>query len=218
MENQKITVTYRKMAGKGPARRLRAHGLAPAVIYGRSVQDSVPVVVTPHILVKVLANPHRLNTILDLTIEDAPKNVPAQIQAMVRDHQFEPVSRDLLHVDFVAIDPDQKIKVKVPLNTTGKAVGEATGGQLSRYFREILVECLPADIPVDLSVDVTALEVNMSIRVSDLPENDKIKVTMPDNIKLVAVSTAKIIEEETTEEGEESEETAESTEEKPAAE
>ena len=120
MEFPKLQVSVRSHSGKGSARRLRMKGLAPAIVYGKDLQTT-SLTVEPSALVKALSGDLRMNTILTLNIENASKDQPKECTVMVRDHQFEPVSRQLLHVDFYAVDATKKIAFEVPFETVGRS-------------------------------------------------------------------------------------------------
>ena len=181
MSFQKIDATIRKLNGKGPSRRLRTKGLVPAVIYGHGV-ETTRVSVSPRTLAKALAGPKRLNTLLEIKVEG--KEQP--YTALVRDHQFDPVTRELLHVDFMAVDLDRKIKVDVPLKLEGRAVGQQLGGSLSQKMRKVKVECCPADIPEAIVVDVTPLGLGKIMTGADL--------SMPENVSLLLAPKSPVVE------------------------
>ena len=206
MEFPRLEVSVRSRSGKGMARRLRAEGLAPAVLYGKGI-DTMSLTVEPSSLVKALAGDLRMNTILTLNVSNAGKDQPAECTVMVRDHQFDPVTRQLLHVDFFAVDATQKIRFDVPFETIGRSVGEQAGGVLSMVFRTLPVFCLPEDLPARITVDVSALDINESISVGELELPGTTEVDLPGDTTVVAVITPKAepVEEEEVEEGEEGE-------------
>jgi len=96
---------------------------------------------------------------------------------MLRDWQVDPLGGRLLHVDMVRVTRDTRLKVKVPIQITGEAKGVKTQGGIFEFLlREVEIECLPDDIPDHFVVDVTELLVGRTLRVSDLPVNDRIEV------------------------------------------
>lgn len=187
MNFEKLEVSYRKTFGKGPARRMRKQGLAPGIVYGRGIDNAVPIAVDPRTLIKALHGPKHMNTVLQLTVKDAPEGVKSETYVMVRDHAFEPVSRDLLHVDFVTIDEDHPIRVKVPLKLTGRCIGIQLGGKLRSPFRELPLECLPQNIPEEITLDITSLNVNQQITVGDVKLPEKTRITLPDRMMVVSI-------------------------------
>ena len=155
---------------KNHARRVRVAGKIPAVVYGAGL-DAVAVTVDPRIITKILHSESGHNTIFDLNVEGS-----GAVKAMIVDWQNEPVKGHLLHIDLKRIAMDKAMRVSVPIQLTGVPVGVKTqGGILEHVLREVEIECLPADIPSHLDVDVSGLEINGSIRVSDLPHPGSIK-------------------------------------------
>jgi len=117
---------------------------------------------------------------------------------MVRDWQMEPVKGSLLHVDFLRVALDERLRVKVPMHTRGEAKGvKQEGGILEVIHREVEVECLPTDIPEEFVVDVSELGINQSIRAKDLPiDASKLRLLTDANQVLVHVVMPRAVEEE----------------------
>ena len=177
-----VTAQNRAEKGKGPARRLRQKGLIPAVVYGGKTEPT-HLAVDPAALLKAIETPHRFNTVLTLKTDAGEKHV------LFKDYTVDPVSRRLLHADFLEVKLDQPVKVGVPVVTTGRAVGQAEGGILSIATHEIVLEALPAKIPVRIEVDVTELKIGQSIHISQLkpPEGCKFKYATDYVVAFVAV-------------------------------
>ncbi len=150
----KLKAFPRSRSGKGPARRLRAKELVPAILYGRSV-ETTKISVSPRELIKAMAGPHRTNTVLEIEIEGQTPHI-----AIVRDHHFDPVSRALLHVDFYAVGADQQIELDVPFTLEGRSAGEQLGGELTKKFRTLPVLCKPADVPAAVMLDISGIGLN----------------------------------------------------------
>ena len=181
MSSQKIEVSIRERNGKGPARRLRAKGLVPAVIYGQGV-EAIRLSLDPRTLIKALSGPKRTNTLLEIQVAGRSTSY----NALVRDHQYDPVTRDLLHVDFMAVSEDQLVKANVPLEITGRAIGQQLGGTLSQKMRKVKVECRAVEIPESIVVDITNLGLAQVMTGKDL--------TMPENVKLLLSPKNPIVE------------------------
>jgi large subunit ribosomal protein L25 len=175
-----ITVTAEPRSGRGKneARRLRASGAAPAVIYG-SGGESVAVAVNPKEVNRILHSKSGHNTIFNLSIKDG-ENTPV----MIIDWQRDPVKDNLLHVDLKRIDLSLKLRVKVPLHTTGEAKGvKLQGGLLEAITREVEIECLPDEIPEHFTVDTTELMIGQAIRASEIPLTGEMRlVSNPDAV------------------------------------
>jgi large subunit ribosomal protein L25 len=176
---------------KGHARRVRVSGLIPAVVYGAG-QPSVAVTVDPKVITRILHSDAGHNTIFDLTVgADSGK-------AMIVDWQNEPIKGHLLHIDLKRVAMDKKMVVSVPVHLTGTAVGVKTqGGILSQVLHEVEVECLPGDVPAHIDFDISALEINGTVHISDLPHGANIKFLGEEKAVVAHISAMK--EEEVTE-------------------
>jgi large subunit ribosomal protein L25 len=156
-----LSAEPREGSGKGVARKLRAQGWIPAVIYGRT-RAAQSISVRPEALQKLLRSATGMNTLIDLTLSG--KSATVLVKGLERD----PVRGKYLHADFYEVDLAKKVTVSVPVHLVGKAAGTEFGGILDHPLRELLIECLPREIPQRVDVDVSALQVNESIHVSDL--------------------------------------------------
>jgi large subunit ribosomal protein L25 len=157
--------------GKNAARRLRASGRIPAIVYGGK-KDALAVSVDPKTLLKVLRSESGRNTILSLDLGDAGK-----ASAILKSWQVDPINEKFIHADFYRIAMDVAIRVKIPILAKGEARGvKVDAGILEVIMRELEVECLPGDIPERIEVDVTDLGLHGAIRVSELKVSDKVKV------------------------------------------
>jgi large subunit ribosomal protein L25 len=155
---------------KNAARRVRAAGKIPAVLYGAG-HEAVALEVDPKQISRILYSESGHNTIFD--VEVAGK---ATAKAMIVDWQYEPIKDQLIHIDLKRIALDKVLRVSVRVKLLGTPVGVKTqGGILDLVLREVEIECLPADIPSHIDVDVSELGLHAVLRVSDLPHSDKIK-------------------------------------------
>ncbi len=173
-----VTAEPRVSRGKNEARRLRAAGSTPAVVYGVS-DTAVPVAVNPKEIGRILHSRTGQNTIFNLAVKGG-ENTPV----MIADWQSDPIKDTLLHVDLKRIDLSRRITVKVPVVTTGEPKGvKMQGGLHEIVTREIEIECLPDDIPEQFSVDVTELMIGQSIRAGQVPLVGSITlVSSPDTV------------------------------------
>lgn len=171
--------------GKNEARRVRAKGRVPGVVYGAKKQ-TVAVTVDPKQISRILQSQSGHNTIFDLQVDSERSKV------MIVDWQYDPLLGKLLHIDLKRIAMDEKIRVKVPIHLTGEAEGVKTqGGILDQVLREVEVECLPADIPTHFDADVTALVFGAVLRVSDLPHSDKVKFITDETQAVAHITSVK---------------------------
>jgi large subunit ribosomal protein L25 len=186
----RIKSTLRDSAGKGAARRLRRTGYIPAVIYGGG-GASVPIALDPRQISQIVHSERAHTAVLTL---ETPGADAARV--MVKDWQTDPVRGSLLHVDFVRVTRDTRVKVRVPIHITGEPQGvKVQGGIFEFVLREVEVECLPDDIPERITVDVTDLTIGRNLRVAHLPVGANIEV-LTDRDRVVAHVVALRAEEE----------------------
>ena len=219
-DNVDLQARPREERGKNAARRLRASGMLPAVLYGDG--DGVST---------ALAVPDR---VVDYTLQHIGDNALYDIDlgaggstARIVDVHRDPVSGRLLHVDFAPVDMQRRIEVTVPLHVVGEAPGTEEGGVLQQVAYEVQIETLPGDIPQELTLDVSSLGMNENLTLADLrlpegitlvsdPEEVAAIVTAPTEITEEELEAAGVVEEEpeeVVEEGEEAPEAAEGEEE-----
>ncbi|HEY0307167.1 MAG TPA: 50S ribosomal protein L25 [Acidobacteriaceae bacterium] len=171
---------------KNAARRVRVTGKIPAVVYGAG-KDAIAVTVDPKAIIKILHSESGHNTIFDLDVTGSGLS-----KVMIVDWQFEPIKSSLLHIDLKRIAMDKAMRVSVPIQLVGSAVGVRTGGGvLEHVLREVEIECLPGDIPSHLDVDVTNLELYGSIHVSDLPHSGSIKYLGDEDATVAHITAVK---------------------------
>ncbi|HEY2902519.1 MAG TPA: 50S ribosomal protein L25 [Polyangia bacterium] len=165
MDFAKVSVELRGQSGKGGSRKVRAGGKVPGVLYGHK-SEPLSVSFDEKTLVQSLDKEKRRNTVFALTVSGSGKS--EEVTAMIRDAQIDPLSRRLIHVDFLRVSLDEEVHVTVPLVLIGKAIGLTNGGQLHQSMHAIAIAAKPAAIPSKLEADVTALEIGHALHVSDL--------------------------------------------------
>src|SRR5919204_3795950 len=171
--------------GKNEARRLRALGRIPAVLYGAQ-KNAVPVSVDPKQISRILTSESGHNTIFDLQVGSE------KTKAMIVDWQYEPIKGKLLHIDLKRIAMDERLRVKVPIMLIGEPAGvKQQGGILEQVLREVELECLPGDIPSHIDVDVSELVFGQVKRVSDLPHGGKVKFLTDENQTVAHITAVK---------------------------
>lgn len=169
-----IAAESRDSRGKNEARRLRASGSMPAVLYGGPNGDT-PVAVNPKELTRILNSKTGHNTIFNLNVT-GKENAPV----MIIDWQYDPIKDSLLHVDLKRIDLTKRITVKVPVLTQGDPKGvKIQGGIHEIVTREVEIECLPDDIPEQFTVNVAELLIGQSVRAADIPMSGSMKLLSP---------------------------------------
>ena len=182
-----LAAATRNTRGRNEARRLRRAGRLPAVVYGGAPVDSQAVEVDPKALLRILHSESGINTLVDLEVDGTTSG-----QVLIKDVQHDPVTDNLLHVDFFRLAMDKAITVTVPVTLSGEAAGvKQQAGLLDFVTREIQVECMPADIPEHVDVDVRELMIGDGVRVRDVAEGRSWTAVSDLDTLLVHVTTAK---------------------------
>jgi large subunit ribosomal protein L25 len=161
--------------GKGPARQARRDGLIPGVMYGHG-DDPVSVAVDRKEFELAVKTQRGSNIIVALKLDNA-----AEQTAIMREVQRDPVSHDILHIDFHHISLTEKVVVDVTIHLVGVADGVKNhGGILEHITRSIEVECLPTEIPPSIDADVSSLGIGDSVHVRDLIVPNAVILSDPD--------------------------------------
>ncbi len=199
---QKLKAERRDGAGKGVARKVRAAGRIPAVVYGHGAPP-VHVSVDSKDLFHVLHTDAGANVLIDLWIDaDRVLAMPREIQ---RDH----IRGRFLHVDFLRIARDEKIAVEVPIHLVGESHGVKEGGVIEHHLWTLHVECFPQDVPSAIEANIAALGINDSLRVSELTVSDRLTVLTSLEETVVSIVTPQILKVEEVAPEEAAEEAAE---------
>ncbi len=198
-EQFNIQVRTREATGKNSNRRLRASGQIPAVLYG-AAHETVPIQVERKKVEEAFRHGATENTIFLLKRLESDQARHARI----RELQIDPVSREVLHIDFQRVLMDQVIQLEIPIQPVGTPTGvKDEGGVLDFVTREVAVECLPGDIPEAIEVDVSDLAIGDHLEAGalKLPKN-VVLLEEPDRV-IVSVAYPVRIEEPEEEEAEE---------------
>lgn len=186
MEYLELSAVVRTEKGNGPARRLRAAGQCPAVLYGAKTEP-VMLAVQSHDMEMSLKRGGNM-AFFNLTIEGADGGNQL---AMVKEIQRNPVNGELLHIDFFEVDMKRKLTVKVPVHPVGKSAGVELGGMLQVIRRELEVNCLPSNIPAFIEVDISELEIGEAIHVEDIPLPDGVEIPHDVDFTVITVLSPK---------------------------
>jgi large subunit ribosomal protein L25 len=153
----------RDSRGKNEARRLRAQGRIPAVVYGAEKGKAVEIAVDPKVLLRILHSESGVNTLIGLQLDGGDTRV------LVKEYQLDPIDHKLLHADFYQVAMDKTLTITVPIVLKGEARGvKQQGGIVDFVNREVEIEVLPGDIPENITVDVSELMLHEGVRVRDL--------------------------------------------------
>lgn len=162
MKTLEIIGYKRANLGKSEAKKLRAEGNVPCVLYGGDEQVHF---YAPMILFRELVYTDEAHFV-HLNIEGD------EYEAIMQDIQFHPVSEVILHVDFLQLFKGKKIKMDIPVHFEGSSIGVEKGGTLIKKRRYLKIESLPKDMPEYVTVDITPLDFGKAIKVSDITEDN----------------------------------------------
>ncbi|HTM43755.1 MAG TPA: 50S ribosomal protein L25 [Polyangiaceae bacterium] len=190
MEPIQVQATRRPQLGKAEMRRMRSGTQIPAIAYGKGLA-AMPLTLAPADVVKVLKSEYGQNAVIELTVDGKEK-----ITSLLRECQLHPISRRVLHADFVKIDADQLLDIEVPLELTGKSKGVTEGGVLELVYRRVPVRCLPADIPLKLTYDMTEIDIGDSVPAKDLALPKGVTLRIPEERTVAGVIGKEAEEEE----------------------
>jgi large subunit ribosomal protein L25 len=181
-----LDATVRESRGKNEARRTRADGKVPAVLYGLTgagKAESTAIAVEPKALTKILHSEAGANTLISLKLAGA-----GDTRVLVKDYQLDPITHQILHADFYRIAMDKVLQITVPITVKGEAPGvKQQGGILEYVHRQVEVECLPGDIPEHIEINIGELMLHQGVRVRDLPVNPKVKPVSDPDMMIVHV-------------------------------
>ena len=185
-----LTARRRNETGKGAARRLRAAGQVPAVLYGRD-QEPVSLTLDSKEALHLFHSISVENTIVNVRIDDDKE----ELETLVREIQMHPFRPDLVHVDFYCIERGVALEVDIPANYIGTPAGVRDGGSLEVILHEFRVKCLPSQIPESIDVDVSALDIGDSIHASEISTEESVEL-LTDPGQTVCLVSAPRAEEE----------------------
>jgi large subunit ribosomal protein L25 len=186
MKSVSISGSPRENVGKKDAKKHRVDGKVPCVLYGGKEQTHF---VTDEISFKKLVySPVAYTVKINLGSRE--------VNAILQDIQYHPVSDKILHADFLEIFDDKPVVIHIPVIVTGTSEGVLAGGQFIQKLRKLKIKALPAYLPDEVVVDITPLNINDSIRVSDIKRNN-VTFLDPANAVIVGVRVTRVYVEET---------------------
>ena len=207
MKSIKINGSKRESVGKSSTKVLRNAGKVPCVVYGgeKPVHFSADEISFSKLV--YTPNAHMVAISFD---------GKSEINAIIQDIQFHPVSEKILHIDFLQLFESKEVTMTIPVKYEGNAPGVRNeGGILSKNKRKLSVRALPKDLPDYIKADISNLNLNDNITISDVSD-DSFKFLHPDNmvvcqVKMSRASLSLSTEEEEEEDGEESSEGSETS-------
>src|SRR6266581_8733866 len=185
MKSVSLNAFPRALARRAGAKKLRASGRLPAVVYGRQA-PAQNLEVNAEEMENLIHHSVSENILVDLAVKDDPR--PKRL-ALVQEVQHHPLSGVVLHVDFHEVAENEKVTVLVPLETEGEAVGVKTeGGVLEHVLFRIKVRALPKDLPEVIEVDVSALQIGESIHLGDIKAPPGVEIIGEKGISVISVA------------------------------
>ncbi len=183
---QKLKAERREGTGKGVARKIRAHGRVPAIVYGHGVEP-LSVSIDARDLFHVLHTAAGANVLVDMRVDGE------HFLAMPREIQRDRLQDRFIHVDFLRIARDEKITVEVPVHIVGESHGVKEGGVVEHHLWSLQVECLPQDVPTAVEADISRLGINESLKVAELTPPPKSTVLTSADEVVVSVVPPQVL-------------------------
>ena len=182
MQQKQMNIELRTKTGTGVSRRLRTADMIPGVVYGKGL-DPITVSIKNRDLQEAISGAGGQNNLITLIGGGSlDQNI-----AIVADIQRDPIKRTFKHVDLHRINPNEKLRVTVPVVLKGTAIGVKEGGLLDLAHHELHIECLPGNIPDCITIDVSDLKIAHSIHVSEIPLPEGIVLLDQPKIPVVSV-------------------------------
>ncbi len=198
MKSVPLKAYPRLQTRRGGAKRLRAAGRVPAVIYGRQASPQ-NLEVNARELEDLVHHSASENLLVDLSVENDAR--PRRL-ALVQEIQHHPLDGKLLHVDFHEVAENEKVTIQVPVETVGEPVGVKTGGGvLEHVLFKLKVRCLPKDLPEQITIDVSHLELGKAIHLGEIQPPPGVEILGDKSIPVVAVAAPRAEEEAAPAEG-----------------
>lgn len=191
MKQVKLSAVERSETGRGPARRLRASGRIPAVIYGKSGVRPLTLVESEfRILMRKTAG---AAAVIEINDDKGGKTL-----SVIQETERHPISHNFVHVDFHEVSANEAMNAVLPVHHHGEPIGVKVGnGTLEVHHHEVAIRCLPKDLPEFIDVDVSELNVGDTITIGDLKAIDGVSFTEDTDKVLITVTAAKVMAEET---------------------
>ncbi|HAG23088.1 MAG: 50S ribosomal protein L25 [Synergistales bacterium 53_16] len=161
----KLDLKKREKTGKETNRKLRSQGLIPAVFYGPNMKSAIPVTIKAGDILHYANSAHWETVRIDAVLPDGTEEM-----CLMRDIQRDPLTDEVLHIDFLKLVSGHKVYVNVPIEVTGRdrCVGVKQGGVFEQVIHELEMLVLPREIPDAITVDVSGLGLDEAIHVKDL--------------------------------------------------
>ena len=185
MADRILDIKLREKTGKEAARKERQRGFIPAVLYG--IKGNKILTVKAKDFEKMFEEIGE-HSIINLNIDNKDK-----AEVIVKDFQLDPVTKHVIHIDFLEFEKGKALKTEVPIHIIGTSKGVKMGGILETFLRDLEIECLPWYIPDYIVFDFADMEIGVSLHARDITVDDKIKMlTNPEQVVLTIGMPTKI--------------------------
>lgn len=183
----KLKAERRDGAGKGVARKIRAAGKVPGVVYGGGMEP-LSVAVDALELWHALHTHAGTNVLIDLNVDGK------RFLTMPREVQRDVLRGSLVHVDLLQVRRDVAIEVEVPVHLVGESRGVKEGGVVEHHLWQLRVQCLPTNVPQSIDADVSELAIGDSLHVSDVAAPEGVTILTPPTEIIVSVVPPPVLE------------------------
>ncbi len=196
MAELKVRAWKRSPGGKGAAKRLRANGRIPAIVYAKEMA-SIPVELDSTEVFALTHGAHAASLesmLVSVEIQDDEEKSPRP--TLITEIQHDPIKGNVLHMDFHQVSLTEKIHARIPIVTMGESQGVAAGGILEHGLRELEVRCLAKDLPEEIRVDISEVDVGEALHVKDIVLAEEIEVLSDRDLTIVSVTMPRVVVEE----------------------
>jgi large subunit ribosomal protein L25 len=184
MATVSLTAASRSSVGKGAARKTRASGNIPGVIYGHA-REPQALTLNTRDFERILEKVPFYTTVFEIAMDGKTSN------ALIREIQRHPYKKQILHVDFQELVAGEKVTVRVPIHFVGASVGVKEGGVIDQIMHELQIRVDPMQIPSHIDVDVTNLAIGHSLHVSDVKIPDGVELLDDEDATMAACAAPK---------------------------
>jgi len=198
MQTVPVNGQLREELGRRASKAFRRNGLVPCELYGSGLN------------VHFTVSPKELKSLVytaDFKLADVVLDGKTY-RSIMKSVQFHPVTDEILHVDFLTLEEDKKVKVDVPVRFVGTSPGVKTGGKLTEKLKKVKIMALPKDLMESVELDISELNLGMSVRVKDIKVGDEIEILNNPNIPVGTVEIPRALKSAAEEEAEAAEEAA----------
>ncbi len=191
MEQARLEVQLREDKGKGAARTLRRDGFVPAIVYGHKMEPTA--IKLSELRLNRLLGLSGENVIINMEIDEGEPEI-----VILKELQIDPVTRRIIHADFMRVSLEEQVRTHIPIALTGTAHGVSEGGVQEFLLRELDIECQVGEMPERIEIDVSSLNIGEQIRVGDVKLDEE--MTVFDDLSTIIVTvvapTVAVVEEE----------------------